>query len=216
MTKHSDIVISQVSVPQINLNIDTRFTPNNANSAPNNQMYPVDDINEPIPCTLLYVKGRMLRTIKIVDAIVMASRIMHDRPIPSQCAVVEETTIRECREFEDLDYLDEEEGIEKLKDTKGNFVLWSHKNIILNIHFSSIVLPQNKEDEVLQLRKTPYTTLSDLLFHLKSFTTSFFSNYPSFSSKFTTCTSSSASFSTTCCCSKFSSSHYPSSSKSLF
>jgi hypothetical protein len=83
MTKHSDIVISQVSVPQINLNIGTRFTPNNANSAPNNQMYPVDDINEPIPCTLLYVKGRMLRTIEIVDAIVMASRIMHGRPIPS-------------------------------------------------------------------------------------------------------------------------------------
>jgi hypothetical protein len=130
--------------------------------------------------------------------------------------VVEETTIRECREFEDLDYLDEEEGIEKLKDTKENFVLWSHKNIILNTHFSSIVLPHNKEDEVLQLRKTPYTTLSDLLFHLKSLTTSFFSNYPSFSSKSTTCTSSSASFSTTCCCSKFSSSHYPSSSKSLF
>jgi hypothetical protein len=38
--------------------------------------------------------------------------------------VVEVTTIRECHEFEDLDYPDEEEGIEKLIDAKGNFILW--------------------------------------------------------------------------------------------
>jgi hypothetical protein len=83
----------------------------------------VDDINEPTPCTPLYVKGRMLRTIEVADAIVMATCIMHGRPIPSECAVVEVTTIREGREFEDLDYLDDEEGIQKLKDAKGNFIL---------------------------------------------------------------------------------------------
>jgi hypothetical protein len=83
----------------------------------------MDDINEPTPCTLLYVKGRMLRTIKIIDAIVMATRIIHGRLILLECAVVELTTIREGREFEDLDYPDEEEGIEKLKDAKGNFIL---------------------------------------------------------------------------------------------
>jgi hypothetical protein len=37
--------------------------------------------------------------------------------------VVEVTTIREGHGFEDLDYLNEEEGIEKLKDTKENFIL---------------------------------------------------------------------------------------------
>jgi hypothetical protein len=83
----------------------------------------MDDINEPTPCTLLYVKGRMLRTIKIVDAIVMATRIIHGWLILLECTVVELTTIREGREFEDLDYPDEEEGIEKLKDAKGNFIL---------------------------------------------------------------------------------------------
>jgi hypothetical protein len=83
----------------------------------------VDDINEPTPCTLLYVEGRMLRTIKVVDAIVMATRIIYGRPVPSECIVVEVTMIREGCEFEDLDYPDSKEGIEKLKDAKENFIL---------------------------------------------------------------------------------------------
>jgi hypothetical protein len=107
----------------------------------------MDDINESTPCTLLYVKGRMLRTIDAVDAIVMATCIIHGRPIPSECAVVKVTTIKEGHEFEDLDYPDEEEGIEKLKDAEGNFILWPCKDIILKTHSPSIVLPQNKEDE---------------------------------------------------------------------
>jgi hypothetical protein len=123
MRKHPDIVISQVSIPQINLDIATRFTISSAGSAPDHQKYHVDDINEPTPCTLLYVKGRTLRTIKVVDAIVMATHIMHGRPIPSECAVAEVTTIREGHEFEDFDYPDEEKGIEKLKDAKENFIL---------------------------------------------------------------------------------------------
>jgi hypothetical protein len=53
----------------------------------------------------------------------MATHIMHDRTVPSECALVEVTTIREGHEFEDLDYLDDEEGIQKLKDAKGNFIL---------------------------------------------------------------------------------------------
>jgi hypothetical protein len=78
----------------------------------------VDDINELTPCTLLYVKGRTLRTIEVDDAIMMATHIMHGQPIPSECAVVKVTTIREGHEFEDLHYPDKEEGIEKLKDAK--------------------------------------------------------------------------------------------------
>jgi hypothetical protein len=97
----------------------------------------------PAPCTLLYVKGRPLRTIEVVDAIVMATCIMHGRPIPSECGVVEVTTIREGPEFEDLDYLVKEEGIEKLKDDKGNFILWPGKDIILKIHSSPIVSSQS-------------------------------------------------------------------------
>jgi alpha-glucosidase (family GH31 glycosyl hydrolase) len=84
----------------------------------------VDDINEPTPCTLFYVKGRTLRTIEVADAIVMATRIMHGRLIPSECAVIEVTTIREGHKFDDLDYPDEEEMIEKLKNANGNFILW--------------------------------------------------------------------------------------------
>jgi hypothetical protein len=143
MRKHLDIVISQVSVQQINLNI----TPSSAGSAPDHQKYHVDDINEPTPCTLLYIKGRTLRTIDVANAIVMTTRIMHGRLIPSKCAVVKVITIREDHEFENLDYPDEEEGIEKMKDAKGNFILWPCKDIILNSHSSPIVLPQNRENE---------------------------------------------------------------------
>jgi hypothetical protein len=123
LRKHTYIVMSQVFVPQINLDIGTRFTPSSGGSAPGHQKYPVDDINELTPCTVLYVKGRTLRTIEVTDAIVMATHIMHGRSVPSECAVVEVTTIREGREFKDLDYLDEEEGIKKLEDAKGNVIL---------------------------------------------------------------------------------------------
>jgi hypothetical protein len=37
--------------------------------------------------------------------------------------MVEVATIREGHEFEDLDYPDKVEGIEKLKDAKWNFIL---------------------------------------------------------------------------------------------
>jgi hypothetical protein len=56
--------------------------------------------------------------------------------IPSECAVVEVTTTRERCEFEDLDYLDKEEGIEKLKDAKENFIIWPCKDIILKTNSS--------------------------------------------------------------------------------
>jgi hypothetical protein len=118
-----------------------------AGSAPDNQKYPMDDINDPTPCTVLYVKGKMLRTIEVADAIVMATHIMHGRPIPSECVVVKVIIIREGHKFKDLDYLDEEEGIEKLKDAKGNFILWPCKDIIIKTYSSSIILPLSREDE---------------------------------------------------------------------
>jgi hypothetical protein len=123
------------------------LAPSSAGSAPDNQKYPVDDFNEPTPFTLLYVKGRTLRTIEVADAIVMATRRMHGRTIPSECAVVEVTTIKEGHEFEDLDYPDEEEGIEKLKYAKRNFILWPRKYIIMKTCSSLIVSPHSREDE---------------------------------------------------------------------
>jgi hypothetical protein len=89
----------------------------------------------------------MLMTIEVDDAIVMTTCIMHGRLVPSKCAVVEVTTIREGCESEDLDYPDEEEGIDKLKDAKENFILWPRKDIILKTRSSLIVSPQNREDE---------------------------------------------------------------------
>jgi hypothetical protein len=77
----------------------------------------------------------------------MATRIMHGRPVPSECVVVKVTTIREGCKFKDLDYPDEVEGIEKLKNAKGNFILWSRKDIILKTRSSPILSPQNREDE---------------------------------------------------------------------
>jgi hypothetical protein len=172
MREHPDIVISQVSIPQINLDISTAPLPpvalSSASFTPYHQKYNKDKINEPTPCTPLYVKGRTLWTIEFADTIVMATRIMHGRPMPSECVVVNVTMIREGHEFEDLDYLDEEEVIEKLKDAKGNFILWPHKDIILITRSSLIVLLQSRGAllELLQPLKIPYATLPDLL-HLK-------------------------------------------------
>jgi hypothetical protein len=75
----------------------------------------------------------------------MSSHILHDQPIPIECVVVEVTKIREGREFKDLDYLDEDEGIEKLVDAKGTFILWSCKDIIVKTYSSSIVSPWSTE-----------------------------------------------------------------------
>jgi hypothetical protein len=103
-------------------------------------------MNPPL-ATLLFVKVKTLRIIEVADAIVMATHIMHGWSIPIECAVVELTTIREGRQFKDLDYPNKGEGIEKLKDAKGNFILCPHKDIILKISSSLIVSPQNREDE---------------------------------------------------------------------
>jgi hypothetical protein len=59
--------------------------------------------------------------------------------------VVEVTMIREGQKFEDLDYPDEDEGIEKLVDAKGTFILWPHKDIIVKTCSSSIVSPRSTE-----------------------------------------------------------------------
>jgi hypothetical protein len=92
-----------------------------ASAAPNrdNDKYPMDDITDPTPCTLMSVKGRTSRTIEVVEATMMPSGILHGHPVPTECVVVEVTTIREGHDFEDLDYLDEDEGIDKLVDAKG-------------------------------------------------------------------------------------------------
>jgi hypothetical protein len=141
MRKHLDIVINQVSVPQINLDIIIWFTPSSVGSAPDHQKYHVDDINELTPCTLHYVKDKMIRTIEVANAIVMATRIMHARFVPSEYAMIKVSTIKDGHEFEDPNYLDEEEGIEKMKDAKQNFILWPRKDIILKTPSSLIVSP---------------------------------------------------------------------------
>jgi hypothetical protein len=140
----------QVHASKINLDVDGAvqpFTPSNAGSTPDNQKYHVDDIKEIAPCTLLYVKGRTLRTIEVDDTIVLPGHIFYSRSVPLECVAVKVTTIREGCEFNDLDYPNEEEGIEKLKDAKENFILWSCKDIILKTYSSLIVSPQRKEDE---------------------------------------------------------------------
>jgi hypothetical protein len=109
------------------------FALSSASSTPNKDKCPVDEIKDPTPCTLVYIKGRISRTIKVVKAIAMPSRILYCRSIPVECAVVEVTTIRDGHEFEDLDYPNEEEGIEKLVDAKGTFILWLAK-ILLSKH----------------------------------------------------------------------------------
>jgi hypothetical protein len=109
MRKNPQYVV-QMPSPEINLNLGATvqqpFALSSANSTPNRDKdkYHVDDIKDPIPCTLMYVKCRTSRTIEVVVATVMPSCILHGWPIPVECAVVEVTMIREGHELEDLDY----------------------------------------------------------------------------------------------------------------
>jgi hypothetical protein len=140
--------VVQLPIPEINLDLSDAvqpFAPSSASSAPNKDKNPMDDIKDPTPCTPVYIKGRASRTIEVVKAIVMPSRILHGRPILVECSVVEVTMIREGHEFEDLDYPNEEEGIEKLVDVKGTFILWPYKDIIVKTRSSSIVSPRSTE-----------------------------------------------------------------------
>jgi hypothetical protein len=150
MRKNLQYVVQMLS-PEINLNLGVTvqqpFAPSSVDFAPNRDKdkYPVDDIKDPTPCTLMYVKDRILRTIKVAEATMMPSRILHGRTIPVECAVVEVTTIKEGHEFEDLDYPNEDERIEKLVDAKGTFILWPHKDIIVKTYSSMIVSPRSIE-----------------------------------------------------------------------
>jgi hypothetical protein len=53
----------------------------------------------------------------------MSGLILHGWPVSLECVMVEVITIREGHEFNNLDCPNEEEGVEKLKDAKGNFIL---------------------------------------------------------------------------------------------
>jgi hypothetical protein len=72
--------------------------------------------------------------------------------MPVECVLVEVTMIREGRGFEDFDYPNEGEGIEKLVDAKGTFIIWPLKDIIVKMHSSPIVSPQSTEDGALLLQ----------------------------------------------------------------
>jgi hypothetical protein len=142
-----------IPILEINVHLDATgqqpFAPSSASSAPNRDKdkYLVDDIKDPTPCTLMYVKGRTSRTIEVAETTVMPSHILHGRLIPIECAVVEVAMIREGHEFEDLDYPDEDEGIEKLVHAKGTFILWPCKDIIVKTHSSLIISPRSTEAE---------------------------------------------------------------------
>jgi hypothetical protein len=137
-------------MPTLEINLDLGatvqpFALSSVGSSPNRDKdkYHVDDIKDPTPCTLMYVKGRTSRSIKVAEATMMPSYILYGRPVPVKCVVVEVTTIRDGREFEDLDYPDEDEGIEKLVDVKGTFIILPHKDIIAKTRSSPIVSPQS-------------------------------------------------------------------------
>jgi hypothetical protein len=81
MRKNPQYVV-QMTILEINLNLGASvqpFAPSSAGSTPNRNKdkYPVDDINDPTPCTLMYVKGRTSRTIEVAEATVMPNHILH-------------------------------------------------------------------------------------------------------------------------------------------
>jgi hypothetical protein len=60
MTKNPQYVV-QMPILEINLDLSDAVqpsAPSSADSAPNKDKYPMDEIIDPTPCTLMYVKGR--------------------------------------------------------------------------------------------------------------------------------------------------------------
>jgi hypothetical protein len=103
-------------IPEINLDLSATVQPfalSNAGSTPNKDKdkYHVDDIKDPTPCTLMYVKDRTSRTIEVAEPTVMPSCILHGRLVLAECAVVEVTMIREGCEFETLTILMKRRGL---------------------------------------------------------------------------------------------------------
>jgi hypothetical protein len=85
MRKNPQYVV-KMHIPEINLNLGATVQPfslSSVSSARNMDKYPVDDIKDPTPCTLMYVKGRTARTIVDAEATMMPSRILHGRPVPA-------------------------------------------------------------------------------------------------------------------------------------
>jgi hypothetical protein len=111
-------------IPEINLDLSAAVQPlamSNAGSAPNRvkDKYHVDNIKDPTPCTLVFVKGRTSRTIEVAEATMMPSRILHGQHVPEECAVVEVTTIREGHDFEDFTTLMKMRGVRNWLMQKG-------------------------------------------------------------------------------------------------
>jgi hypothetical protein len=66
-------------IAEINLDLCDVVQPfalSSVDFAHNKDKYPVDDIKDPTPCTLVYIKGKTSRTIKVSKAIVMPSHII--------------------------------------------------------------------------------------------------------------------------------------------
>jgi hypothetical protein len=130
MRKNSQYVV-QMPSPEINLDLSATiqqpFAPNR-----DRDKYPMDDIKDPTPCTLMYVRSRTSRTIEVAEAIVMPSHILRGWPVPTECAVVKVTMIREGREFEDLDYPNEDEGKLRNKLMLNGFSLSGPAKILLS------------------------------------------------------------------------------------
>ncbi|GJN04913.1 hypothetical protein PR202_ga22497 [Eleusine coracana subsp. coracana] len=95
--------------------------------------YPVNDITENTPCSLhmtLSKRGNTL--VKVADGIVIPGRTFHNVTIPHECARVQIVKVDENYLSCDLDYPDEDEGIETLEDVVNHFILWPRREIVIH------------------------------------------------------------------------------------
>ncbi|RLM75107.1 hydroxyproline-rich glycoprotein-like [Panicum miliaceum] len=116
-------------VPEFHLGIDPADPPSRPPSshgfAPDCGKYPVDDITENTPCTLHMTLGKRGKTLmKVADGIATPERTFHTVPIPQECARVQIIKVDDKYLTCELDYPNEEEGIETLEDAINQFILW--------------------------------------------------------------------------------------------
>ncbi|TVU13548.1 hypothetical protein EJB05_40608, partial [Eragrostis curvula] len=104
-------------------------------SSADTQRYPVDDIMEATPCSLMVTMERKGKTrqFKVAEGTACPGCELHTMQMPKECArvfvgrVIDDKFLKE-----ELDYRDEKEGIETLEDAVNNFVAWHRMDIMIH------------------------------------------------------------------------------------
>ena len=114
--------------------------------------YPVDEIDSPVPCSLVIRYGfNNNRTREVATGLAIPGRQFHGSEIPEDYCRVEVLTVVQGYEDDMLD-IPSPEGIEKLGQAIKNFILWPRRDVLLS------QVPEPSPREVPQTQESSHPT----------------------------------------------------------